>query len=129
MTVLDASALLTYLFGEPGAEEVSRRLPGSVMHTVNFAEVLTKLAERGLAPEEALGQMEASGLLQVVRIDPGTLEDAAAVAQLRPLTRALGLSLGDRYCLALGQRLGMRVATTDRAWKELDVGVEVDVLR
>lgn len=129
MTVLDASALLTYLFGEPGAEEVQRRLPGSVIHTVNFAEVLSKLAERGLGPDDALSELDRAGISQVVRVDPGAPEDAQAVARLRPLTRAHGLSLGDRYCLALGERLGQPVATTDRAWGALALGITIEVLR
>ncbi|MFC6619736.1 PIN domain-containing protein [Deinococcus radiophilus] len=87
MTVLDASALLTYLFGEPGTDAVQERLPGSVMHTVNLAEVLSKLAERGLSPEDAQAQLEAAGLSQVITIDPGVPEDAYTVARLRPLTR------------------------------------------
>ncbi|RTR25318.1 type II toxin-antitoxin system VapC family toxin [Deinococcus radiophilus] len=129
MTVLDASALLTYLFGEPGTDAVQERLPGSVMHTVNLAEVLSKLAERGLSPEDAQAQLEAAGLSQVITIDPGVPEDAYTVARLRPLTRGQGLSLGDRYCLALGQRLRQPVATMDRAWGELELGLEIEVLR
>ncbi|GHG10649.1 hypothetical protein GCM10017783_23850 [Deinococcus piscis] len=129
MTVLDASALLTYLFGEPGTDAVQERLPGSVMHTVNLAEVLSKLAERGLSPEDAQAQLEAAGLSQVITIDPGVPGDAYTVARLRPLTRGQGLSLGDRYCLALGQRLGQPVATMDRAWGELELGLEIEVLR
>ena len=129
MTVLDASVLLTYLFDEPGAEAAAERLAGGIMHTVNFAEVLTKLAEKGIDPADARAQLEAAGVLPVIQIDAGDPGDADRVAALRPLTRSLGLSLGDRYCLALGQRLGMRVATTDRVWKELDVDMKVDVLR
>lgn len=129
MTVLDASALLTYLFGEPGAEAVRERLPGSVMHTVNYAEVLSKLAERGLLPEDAEQQLAEVGLAQVIRIDPGNPADALSVARLRPLTRSSGLSLGDRYCLALAQRLGVPAATTDRAWGTLELGIEIEVLR
>lgn len=127
--MLDASALLTYFFGEPGAQEVESRLPGSVMHTVNYAEVLSKLAERGLAPEDAERQLEQVGLAQVIHIDPGAPEDALAVARLRPLTRPQGLSLGDRYCLALAGRLGVPAATTDRAWGNLELGVTIEVLR
>jgi ribonuclease VapC len=127
--VLDASALLTYFFGEPGAEGVEKRLPGSVMHTVNYAEVLSKLAERGLPPEAAEQQLEQVGLSQVIRVDPGTPADALAVARLRPLTRSAGLSLGDRYCLALAGRLGVPAATTDRAWGTLTLGITVEVLR
>lgn len=129
MTVLDASALLTYVFGEPGAIEVEKRLPGAVMHTVNYAEVLSRLAERGLSPEDAETQLQRAGLAQVIRIDPGVPADALTVARLRPLTRPAGLSLGDRYCLALAQRLGVPAATTDRAWGTLTVGITVEVLR
>lgn len=129
MTVLDASALLTYLFGETGAEEVEKRLPSAVIHAVNYAEVLSKLAERGLPPAEAEAQMREQGLLQVLNIDLGDPLDAPTVAQLRLLTRAAGLSLGDRYCLALALRLGVPAVTTDRAWAALDVGVRVEVLR
>lgn len=129
MTVLDASALLTYFFGEPGASEVQRRLPGSVIHTVNYAEVLSKLAERGVSPEQAEQQLQQSGLAQVIRVDPGDAGDALEVARLRPLTRSAGLSLGDRYCLALAQRLGQTAATTDRAWANLSLGVTIEVLR
>lgn len=129
MTVLDASALLTYFFGEPGTEQVEKRLPGSVMHTVNYAEVLSKLAERGLPPEDAERQLAEVGLAQVIRIDPGTPADALSVARLRPLTRSQGLSLGDRYCLALAERLGVPAATTDRAWGTLELGIPIEVLR
>ena len=129
MTVLDASALLTYFFGEPGSVEVQKRLPGSVIHTVNYAEVLSKLAERGVPPKAAQQQLEQTGLAQVIRIDPGEVGDALEVARLRPLTRSVGLSLGDRYCLALAQRLGQSAATTDRAWATLSIGITIEVLR
>lgn len=129
MIALDASALLTYFFGELGAGEVEKRLPGSVMHTVNYAEVLSKLAERGLPPQAAEQQLEQVGLSQVIRIDPGVPADALAVARLRPLTRPAGLSLGDRYCLALAERLNIPAATTDRAWGDLNLGIAVEVLR
>lgn len=129
MIALDASALLTFFFGETGAEEVEKRLPGSVIHTVNYAEVLSKLAERGLSPEDAERQMAQVGLLHVIRIDPGDPTDALSVARLRPLTRSNGLSLGDRYCLALAERLGVPAGTTDRVWGTLNVGIRIEVLR
>jgi len=55
--------------------------------------------------------------------------DAIEAARLRPLTRAAGLSLGDRACLALAIQRKAAVYTTDAAWKNLDLGIEVQVIR
>ena len=60
---------------------------------------------------------------------PFTGEDALEVARLRGLTRAHGLSFGDRACLALARRLGLPALTAERAWAELDLGIPVEVLR
>jgi PIN domain nuclease of toxin-antitoxin system len=49
--------------------------------------------------------------------------------RLRSATRSAGLSLGDRACLALAERLGMVALTADRAWGTLQVGIQVDVIR
>ena len=54
---------------------------------------------------------------------------AYQVGSLRPLTKGAGLSLGDRACLALAQRLGLPALTTDRAGKDLSLGIEVRVIR
>ena len=130
-TVLDASAVLAWVFDEPGADRVDEALlRGSVIHAVNWAEVLSKLAERGVDPGEAEQDLSERGVLgQTLTVDAGQPEDARTVAALRPLTRSAGLSLGDRYCLALGMRLGQAVLTADRAWGALDVGVTVELIR
>lgn len=132
MKVLDASALLAYLGNEPGAEVVEAALAdgGAVMHTVNWAEVLTKRAERGDDPTSLQAALTQSGLVhRLLAIDPGQPEDAVQVAAFRISTRPAGLSLGDRYCLALGSRLGAAVLTADRAWSGLAVGVHIDLIR
>jgi PIN domain nuclease of toxin-antitoxin system len=46
-----------------------------------------------------------------------------------PATRGHGLSLGDRACLALARTLGATALTTDRAWRAVDVGVAIEVIR
>lgn len=129
MIVLDASALLAYVYGEPGAETVEAALSEAVIHAVNFAEVLSRLAERGSSPEDSLGVLEEAGVMKLLTVDVGTVEDALKAARLRPLTQSAGLSLGDRYCLALAQRLGVPALTADRAWSSLSVGVPVTVIR
>lgn len=103
---------------------------GAVIHTVNWAEVLSKLAERGLSPQSVEADLTERGVLhQALNIDAGQASDAQAVAALRPLTRSQGLSLGDRYCLALGQRSGQTVLTADKSWSALQLNVTVELLR
>jgi PIN domain nuclease of toxin-antitoxin system len=129
--VLDASALLALLKGEPGAERVAEALEqGAYLSAVNLAEVLSKLADWGEDPAEAQARMAQVGLLgAAVEVLPFTGEDALEVARLRALTRAYGLSFGDRACLALARRLGLPALTAERAWAELDLGIPVEVLR
>ncbi len=129
--VLDASALLALLKGEPGAERVAEALErGAYLSAVNLAEVLSKLADWGEDPAEAQARMAQVGLLRAaVEVLPFTGEDALEVARLRALTRAYGLSFGDRACLALARRLGLPALTAERAWAELDLGIPVEVLR
>jgi len=128
---LDASALLALLKGEPGAERVAEALErGAYLSAVNLAEVLSKLADWGEDPAEAQARMAQVGLLgAAVEVLPFTGEDALEVARLRALTRAYGLSFGDRACLALARRLGLPALTAERAWAELDLGIPVEVLR
>jgi len=122
--VLDASALLALLKGEPGAERVAEALEqGAYLSAVNLAEVLSKLADWGEDPAEAQARMAQVGLLgAAVEVLPFTGEDALEVARLRALTRAYGLSFGDRACLALARRLGLPALTAERAWADGEGG-------
>ena len=123
--VLDASALLCLLNEEPGSERVLEALPTAVIGAANLAEVVSKLRERGLSVEEV--QDVLGGLPLDVR--PLTAAQAYAIGHLRPATRTLGLSLGDRACLALAAELGMPALTADQAWAGLNIGVAVEVVR
>ena len=124
-TVLDASALLALLNDEPGAEAVAGRLAEAVISTVNLAEVVTKLREAGMPADETEEVLTELGLPAI----PFDEEQAYVVASLRAPTRASGLSLGDRACLALALTLDRPAVTTDRAWRRLKVGVPVVVAR
>jgi PIN domain nuclease of toxin-antitoxin system len=129
--VLDASALLAYLHEEPGAEAVEQALAGGAwIGAANWAEVLSKVAVSGGEPEALIGALEARGILgQALEVLPLLPEDGLTMARLRPSTKALGLSLGDRACLALGLRLGRPILTTDQAWGKLALPVDVRVVR
>ena len=129
-SVLDASALLAYLNEEPGADVVEKALAaGSAIGTVNWAEVLSKAMETGIAPETLAAELGKRGILKnTLDVLPLIIEDSMEIARLRPLTRPFGLSLGDRACLALGKRLSIPILTADRIWAEVP-GVHVTVIR
>ena len=131
-SVLDASALLAYLQRERGSEQVRDAIgEGAAIGAANWAEVLSKLVDAGEDAVALAGRLEREGLIDnAVAVVPLTAEDALAIAQLRQATRAAGLSLGDRACLALGRRLGLPVLTTDRAWNDLALtGITVRAIR
>lgn len=124
--VLDASALMAVLNGEPGGEKLTPQIMGAATaSTVNLAEVHGKLVQRGFTPEDAWAA--ANGIVdEAVAF---TAEQAKTAGDLVVQTRALGLSLGDRACLALGLALRAPVYTADRAWKNLKLGIRIHVIR
>jgi ribonuclease VapC len=125
--VLDASAVLALLFEEPGAEVVRAQLRTGVIGAANLAEVLAKLSDHGLPAVEAVRAVTILGL----EVAPMTETQAGRSAELRPMTRAVGLSLGDRACLALAAELGAPALTADRGWDAVAgaAGVSVQVIR
>ena len=48
---------------------------------------------------------------------------------LRRENRKQSLSLGDRACIELAVRMGRPAVTADHAWANVDVGVEVVLIR
>jgi len=129
--VLDASALLCYLQGESGAGEVAEAIVSTAaMGAVNWAEVLSKLADHGLNPDDVTKRLLEQGLLgKALLIHPLDEDAAREIARLRPLTKSAGLSLGDRACLALARRLRLPVLTADSSWGQLKLGIKVLTIR
>jgi len=123
--VLDASALLALMGAEPGADAVAAVLDASTISSVNLSEVVAKLAEYGV-PEAALRSALTELTLDVTDFTAST---AIAAGLLRPSTKTLGLSLGDRACLALGMEMGATVVTAERLWSGLSLGIPIHVVR
>lgn len=118
--------MLAVLNREPGSEKLTAEmLNNSTASTVNLAEVHTKLVSRGGDADEAWED----ALSAIQEVEPFTAEQARIAGELVAQTRALGLSLGDRACLALGLVLKAPVYTTDRSWKNLKIGVRIHVIR
>lgn len=125
--VLDASALLAMLQGEDGSEVVEIVLSNSVMSTVNWSEVMQKVTARGIASNGLRRDVESLGLVLM----PFLVEDADLTGTFWAQTKDLGLSLGDRACLALAHRLSLPAMTADRAWKDLprELAIEIELVR
>ena len=123
--VFDSSALLALVFREGGAAVASRVTQDAIMSAVNATEVITRLIDRGASREQARERLENYGLA----IRPFDESLAVEAGFLRTATRQYGLSLGDRACLALALRERAPVVTADRTWSQLDLGVEVRVIR
>jgi ribonuclease VapC len=123
--VLDASALLALLHAEPGAATVKEVVDRAAISTVNWSEVCHRSLVRDAGTSGLRAGVQALGLELVAF----TAADAERAADLWSPTRGLGLSLGDRACLALASRLGRPALTADRSWLELDLGVEIQAIR
>ena len=113
------------LFAEPGAEMVADAIAGgAATSAVNLSEVATVLVRQKKDPERILGPVR-----EQLAVEPFTDVDALAAAALYPKTTRKGLSLGDRSCVALAQRLGVPAVTAEHVWTELDLGIEVQLIR
>ena len=123
--VLDSSAVLASARKEPGGDIASATFGTSLVSAVNLTEVVSRLVDVGLSFDAARHVVDSAGF-SIVGFDEGLALRAGA---LRAATRHLGLSLGDRACLALAQREGLPVLTADRAWASLDIGVEIRLIR
>ena len=124
--VLDASALIALLNQEPGADRLTAEiLSTAVGSTVNLAEVQSKLVTDGMPADKAWRAI----LDSVSDVAPFTSEHARIAGTLIAETRPLGLSLGDRACLALALQRNAPVYTADRTWKKLKLGIQIHVIR
>ena len=123
--VLDASAVLCLLQEERGAERVARALPEAIIGTVNYSEVVGKLVESGI------GEATVEGLIGTLRLKviPFDRAQARLAGVLRATTRKLGLSLGDRACLALVAAEGATALTCERAWAKVDAPCKIETVR
>jgi PIN domain nuclease of toxin-antitoxin system len=122
MRVVDASAIMAHMLDEPGGAVALASFVGARVSSVNAAEVYTKFAKAGVAPDQTAGRLARMGLT-VIEASEHHARLAAA------LQDRAGLSLGDRFCIALGQALGWPVLTADRIWGRMSLPVPVELIR
>ena len=123
--VLDASAVLAVINSEPGAQRVQDAWTDASISAANYSEVIAKLVDIDLDDADTFGILDALPLT-VRDVD---IAQARQAGLLRRQTREHGLSFGDRACLALAVSLGLPVMTADHAWMNLDLGIQVILIR
>lgn len=122
---MDASALLALINQEAGSEKVAAVISTACMSSVNVAEVVSKLMDKGLSEVEIREIFEALKLLVL----PFDAEQGFIAGLLRADTKSLGLSLGDRACLSLAIQQKLLVLTADRVWAGLRLGLNIQMIR
>lgn len=123
--VLDTSALLAFVGAEPGGDVVARLIGEACISAANWAEAVSKLVDRGGSLESVRAALCVAPV-DVIDFDQALAETAGAMIAR---TRARGLSLGDRACLALAARKNLPAITADRAWADLDLGIDIRLIR
>lgn len=122
---MDSSAVLALLQNEAGSATVSPLIYGALLSAVNLTEVHSKLIQNGLPPPLSWKRIVSLQCDVCFFTD----EHARIAAELIQITKPLGLSLGDRACLALAIQRKATAYTTDAAWKNLSLGIQVEVIR
>jgi ribonuclease VapC len=123
--VLDASLILAKFNGERGGERLADFVDDAAISAVTYVEVVTKLIDGG-TPFPAAHHSLSTLMLQLIDVDAAL---ARRAAELRSKTRAGGLSLGDRLCLATAESLGATAVTADQSWRKVDVGIPIEFVR
>jgi PIN domain nuclease of toxin-antitoxin system len=125
-SVLDASALLALLHNEKGADRVEEAIFNkAVISSVNWPEVIQKVIAKNISIDNLDNELAVVGL-SFLSFDR---QQASIAGSLWQQTKELGLSLGDRACLALAQQLDLPVLTADKIWQRLDIGVSIQLIR
>jgi ribonuclease VapC len=123
--VLDASAYLAMLKSERGWHRVLEVLPNAVMTSINAAEIYAKLSEW---QAEAAQFQKCQAILESITV-AFDHDLAVRTGAMHAQTKGLGLSIGDRSCLALAQRLGVPAMTADKIWQKADLAITVELIR
>jgi len=123
--VFDSSVVIAILKQERGFESAESSLSDALISTVNLLEVATYLA-RNSVPSETIQEVLASFPIQVMPFDESL---ALQTGCLYYSCKHLGLSLGDRACLALAMSRKLPVLTVDKVWSKLELNIQIQVLR
>jgi PIN domain nuclease of toxin-antitoxin system len=116
---------MAIVLGEPGQDTAARLAPGSILISVNLAEIITKCIEKSVPPEIAERYIGESSI-EIAAFDP---DHAILAGELFKRAKKGVLSLGDRACIATAISLAATAVTADRVWAELDLPCKVELIR
>src|SRR5687768_857987 len=122
--VLDSSTVLAVLLNESGSDNALQYFQDGRCCSVNVAEIVARLIDKGRTPDEAVGDFFDTG----IGVDDFGTDLAALAGRLRAATKHKDLSLGDRACLALAIRERAIVVTADRDWVTFDDGCKIELI-
>ncbi len=125
LIVVDSSVLIGIIRRERGHEKLAEVVRGGTISAVNYSDVITHMTDLDIDPTDWRAGLESFQMI----VAPFDLEQCEAAGILRRETRHIGLSLGDRACLALARTLGTAVLTADRDWAKLDIGIDIRLVR
>lgn len=123
--LLDTSCYMAVIREESGCENIESLLSFSSISMVNLGELIAALIKLGMSPRSA----EDTALDTVQDVMPFTQEIAILSGKLFESTKRLGLSLGDRACIATGMIHKIPIYTCDRIWAELDLDCDIRLIR
>jgi len=123
--VIDSSAVLAFVFEEPGGEVAFAYARHALLSAVNLDEVLHKALRQNIACADVLAQLDRLQM-QIVPFDD---IDAQRTASLHAPLHRSKISFADRACLALAIERGLPVVTADTDWLKLDLGLDIRLIR
>jgi PIN domain nuclease of toxin-antitoxin system len=124
-TLLDTSAIIALLRKEPGYEILEDLIANSSISSVNLSELVAVLARSGITETE-IDEIITDLVPEII---PFSENLAIQAGKLTNQTKGLGLSLGDRACIATGIHHNMTIYTTDKIWQELKAPADIILVR
>ena len=121
---VDSSVVLAILHEEGDWQNYAGRISAQYLASVNAAEVMASLVQAGLAPDAARQALRLLGMIIV----PFDEQDAITMAAIQPQLKGLRLGLAARACLAFAKRRALTVLTTEKTWRNFDLGVKIEVV-
>ena len=127
MNVVDTSAVVAVLLGEPGSEEIEQKLMGEpcIMSAATRVELgIVVEAKTGAAGTLLLNELLARIGVQIAPVDEGFADEALACWRRFGKGRhTAALNFGDVFSYALARRLGHPLVCVGNDFAQTDVQI------